>query len=161
MLKKKKLFLWFTILYELPWILKLDYGFVEYDDGAWDFLSQLERKLFILWWDKFHLDHLKPDVFKAKRTLPDRQCAIEPSRSTPKSSSSTKIEKLSSLIESSPSCSKKDLKDKVLKILELDGLDVKETKSEVVSSHHNMDKDYGDDNEDNCYGICPSIRNKA
>ncbi|TQD76821.1 hypothetical protein C1H46_037654 [Malus baccata] len=113
----------------------------------------------ICWWDKFHLDHLKPNVFKALRILPDRQCAIEPSRSTLESSSS-KIVKLKSLIESSPSCSKKDLKDKVLKILELDGLDDEEMRSEAASSQHNMDEYYRDDNEDVCYEICPPIRPK-
>ncbi|KAM1643795.1 hypothetical protein ACFX2K_013581 [Malus domestica] len=90
---------------------------------------------------------------------PTRQSAVEPSRSTPKSSSSSsssKTEKLKSLIESNPSCSKKDLKDKVLKILELDGLGDKEMESEAVSSQHNMDEDYDNDNKDDCYGICIS-----
>ncbi|TQE13281.1 hypothetical protein C1H46_001088 [Malus baccata] len=120
----------------------------------------LETQLFIHWWDKFHLDHLKLDVFKARRILPDRQCTIELSRSSLESSSSSKTERLKSLIESSPSCLKKDLKEKVLKILELDDLDDEEIRSEDVPSQHNMDEDYGSDNEDDCYGICPPIRSK-
>ncbi|KAM1985578.1 hypothetical protein ACFX16_013735 [Malus domestica] len=94
---------------------------------------------------------------------PTRQSAVEPSRSTPKSSSSSsssKTEKLKSLIESNPSCSKKDLKDKVLKILKLDGLGDKEMESEAVSSQHNMDEDYDNDNKDDCYGICPPTCSK-
>lgn len=46
-LEKMKLFLWFMIIYELTWILKWDYGFVEDDDGAWEFVPQLERNIFI------------------------------------------------------------------------------------------------------------------
>ncbi|TQD98809.1 hypothetical protein C1H46_015452 [Malus baccata] len=103
------------------------------------------------------LDHLKLDVFKARRILPDKQSAVEPSRLTPESSSSSKTEKLKSLIESSPSCSKKDLKEKVLKIIELDGLDDYEMEFEAASSQHNIDEDYGDDKEDDCYGIYPPI----
>ncbi|KAM1807160.1 hypothetical protein ACFX11_030212 [Malus domestica] len=50
------------------------------------------------------------------------------------SSSSSKTERLKSLIEYNPSCSKKDLKEKVLKILELDDLDDEEMRSEDMSS---------------------------
>ncbi|KAB2606590.1 S ribonuclease [Pyrus ussuriensis x Pyrus communis] len=89
-------------------------------------------------------DYGFPDVFKARKMLPDRQCT----------------ERLKSLIESSPSCSTKDLKQKVLKILELDDLDDEEMRSKDMSSQHNIDEDYVNDNKDDCYGIYPHIRPK-
>lgn len=58
------------------------------------------------------------------------------------------------------SVQKKNLKEKVLKILELDGLDDEDIESEVASSQHRMDEDFGDDNKDDFYGICPPIRPK-
>lgn len=112
-LEKMKLFLWFMIIYELMWILKCDYGFVEDDDGDWEFVPQLERNVFICWWDKSHLDHLKPTSSKARRILPHRHVVAKLPYSTIESSS--KFENLKSLIQSNPSYSKKDLKDKALK----------------------------------------------
>ncbi|KAM1495494.1 hypothetical protein ACFXTO_030209 [Malus domestica] len=59
--------------------------------------------------------------------------AVQPLSSS-SSSASSKTERLKSLIEYNPSCSKKDLKEKVLKILELDDLDDEEMRSEHMSS---------------------------
>ncbi|KAB2612952.1 LRR receptor-like serine/threonine-protein kinase RLK [Pyrus ussuriensis x Pyrus communis] len=103
------------IIYELPWILKWDYGFVE-DDYA---------------------------------ELP---CST--------TESSSKSEKHKSLIESSPSCSKKYLEGKVLKILELNGVDAEDMESEAASSHHHMDEDFEGDNEGGSFGIYHLIRPK-
>ncbi|KAB2612953.1 S ribonuclease [Pyrus ussuriensis x Pyrus communis] len=100
------------IIYELPWILKWNYGFA--DDGARDF----------------------PTFLKARRILPHRQVVAELPCSTPESSSKT--EKLKSLIKSNTSYDK-------------------EIMSKATSFQHNMDEDFGDDNEDDCYGICPPI----
>ncbi|KAM1116061.1 hypothetical protein TB2_006521 [Malus domestica] len=96
---------------------------------------------------------------------PEESCLIGSAllnlpRSSLESSSSSKTERLKSLIKYSPSCLKKDLKEKVLKILELDDLDDEEIRSEDVPSQHNMDEDYGNDKEDDCHGICPPIRPK-
>ncbi|KAB2600343.1 S ribonuclease [Pyrus ussuriensis x Pyrus communis] len=127
------------MFYELSWILKWDYRFMDDDDHAWDFVPQLERRLFI------HCQLSRINMLLSPiKPLNHHQ----------------RLKKVKSLIESSPSCSKKDLKEKVLKILELDGLDDEEIRSEDTSSQHNIDEDYGDDNENDCYGICPLIHLK-
>ncbi|CAN6706460.1 unnamed protein product [Malus baccata var. baccata] len=80
--------------------------------------------------EKYHRDHIGPFL---KLWF----------HSTHESSSSSNIEKLKSLIESSPSYGE-------------------EIRSEDTSSQHNMDEDYGDgdDSEDDCYGVFPPIRQK-
>ncbi|CAN6687736.1 unnamed protein product [Malus baccata var. baccata] len=103
--------------------------------------------------EKYHCDHIR--LFLKPRYW---QSAVEPPHLTPESSS--KIEKLKTLIESIPFYSKKDLKDKVLKLLELDELDDKEMESEAAPSQHNMEEDYDYDKEDDCYKICSPIRPK-
>lgn len=78
--------------------------------------------------------------------------------STPESS--TKTEKLKSLIESNLLVLRKLWKWKVLKILELDCLDDEEMEFEGSSSKHHMDEEFDDDDEDDSYGICPYIHPK-
>ena len=92
------------------------------------FLSLKEKYLFT---GGINSNHLKPSSFKAWKILPDRQSVVELPCSIP--NSSKKTEKPKSLIESSLSCSKKDLEEKVLKILELNGLDDENIESEVAS----------------------------
>lgn len=58
-----KFFMWFMMMYELPWILKWTYNFVEDDGDSWGYIPQLERRIFNRWWDKFHLNHLKLSYF--------------------------------------------------------------------------------------------------
>lgn len=75
--------MWFMMMYELPWILKWTYNFVENDGDSWGYIPQLETRIFNHWWDKFHLDHLKPSSFQARKVLPDRLPATELPPPTP------------------------------------------------------------------------------
>ncbi|KAI5342951.1 hypothetical protein L3X38_010827 [Prunus dulcis] len=47
------LFMWFMMLYELPWILKWEYCLSKDLDEEWTYLPSLERKILIRWWDPF------------------------------------------------------------------------------------------------------------
>ena len=57
---QRTLFMWFMIMYELPWILKWEYVISEDVDEEWTYIPNLVRSILIRWWDKFTRDHLAP-----------------------------------------------------------------------------------------------------
>lgn len=116
---QRTLFMWFMIMYELPWILKWEYVISEDIDEEWTYIPNLVRSILIRWWDKFTRDHLVPVKITPAIIPSFDPVAAQPLATSPASLSVS--QRLQMLIDQpGSSSSKEDLKKKVLEILDLD-----------------------------------------